>query len=374
MPSRRALLRATASATLAGALAGCVTSEGGPEAAEWRASAAGSGRLTRPVVSRRAVASSGRLEDGDEGRVDAFDPDTGERLWRSGIEEPTGLAVDGERVYAGRRRPGRVLAFDVESGDREWTAGVRNRASSIAPAGETVYVANGSLAAIDATDGTVRWEREGVDDVDFTVTVAPSDLLAATRDGVFFADDTGVVALSPADGSVRWRWRADGEGSDGWEWTTAGPYPHDDRIYVGDSERGRIAAIDADTGEPAWERTLRGAEVVVGFHAQNRDLVVATRTSPSTDAGAGTVHVLDRRDGTPRRTISLEAPPTDAASRADRFVLALDEGTVVGLDVGWDEPELWRASLPGNESAVATDGATGYALDGEGTLWALDEP
>lgn len=368
MPSRRRLLRATASTAVAAGLAGCSVLADGPPAAAWRASTTGSGARATPALSTGVLATSGRIDGGD-GRVDAFDADTGERLWRSGIEEPTGLAADADRVYAGRRRPGRVLSFDAETGEREWTAAVDNLASSLATAAESVYVANGTLAAIDAADGTVRWEREYVEDVEFTVTLAPSDLLAATRDGPLFADDTGVVALSADDGSLRWRWRADE-----WAWTSAGPYVHGDRVFVGDSERGRVAAIDGATGDAVWERTLDAAEVVVGFHAQNRKLVVATRTGPTNDSGTGTVHVLDRRSGTPKRTVDLDNPPVRGASALDRFVLGLADGTVVGLDVGWQDAVRWRATLPGEDPTVATDGRNGYAHTEDGTLWALNEP
>lgn len=369
MPSRRTTVRALGSAALTAVLAGCSVLDDGPAAAEWRASTTASPTRATLALSTGLVATSGRFDGGSDGRVDAFDADSGERLWRSAIEEPTGLAADGDLVYAGRRRPGGVLAFDVEGGDREWTADVDNLASSLAVAGGTVYAANGTLAAIDTADGTVRWERSGVDDVDFSVTVAPSDMLAATRDGVVFADDAGAIALAAADGSVRWRWRADE-----WESATAGPYVYDDRVFVGGNERGRVVALNRGTGDPAWERSLDGAATVVGFHAQNRHLVVATRTGSTDEAGAGTVHVLNRRQGTTERTLSFDAPPTNAASAGDRFVLALADGTVVGLDVGWDAPERWRASLPGTEPAVATDGEFGYAHTDEGTLWALNEP
>jgi hypothetical protein len=135
-----------------------------------------------------------------------------------------------------------------------------------------------------------------------------------------------------------------------------------------------VVALDRETGDPVWERSLDGAATVVGFHAQNRHLVVATRTGPTADAGAGTVHVLNRREGTTERTASFDAPLTNAASAHDRFVLALSDGTVVGLDVGWEDPELWRASLPGTEPGVATDGDMGYARTEGVTLWALNDP
>lgn len=368
MPSRRAMLRAAASSVVATSVAGCAGLDGGPAAADWRASVAGCSALSTPAPSTGVVATSGRIDGGDDGRVDAFDPDTGERLWRSGVAEPTGLAADGDRVYAGRRWPGRVLAFDATSGDREWTADVGNLGSAIATAGQTVYVANGSLAAVDAATGTVRWEQAAVQGTNFTVTAGPTDQLAATDEGALFADGAGVVALAPDDGGVRWRWRPDG-----WETTTAGPYVYD-RVFVGGGERGRVVALDRDGGEVLWERSLDGAASVVGFHVQNRTLVVATRTAATADAGAGTVHVLDRTGDTVERAVSVDAPPTATASAGDRFVLALADGTVVGLDVGWADPERWRASLSTDDAMVATDGDAGYAVDGDGTLWALAEP
>jgi outer membrane protein assembly factor BamB len=374
MLSRRAVLRAAATSVATatiGGLAGCLGfGDDGPEAAAWRASTtAGIGR-TSPVVSSNVVATLGHREDGDGGRIAGFDADTGEERWSANVGRPTGLAADGDHVYAGVKTSGdtgRVVAFTADRGERKWIAEVRNLASALAATGDTVYAANGTLAAIDADDGRVRWEAEERADTGFSVLYAPDDQLAATDDVVAFADTDSLHGLSPDDGATVW----DHPFSD-WETSTAGPYVVNDRLYVGSSEAQQVVAVDRERGERAWRREYASAGTVVGFHAQNRSLVVAARTRPGTDEGTGSVRVLDPADGAVGRTVDLDAPPARTASAQDRFVVALGDGTVVGFDVGWDDPELWRASLGGEDVRVATDGQTGYAHADDGTLWALE--
>ena len=381
MPSRRAVLRAnavTAAATIGG-LAGCLgLGDDDPDAAEWRASTtAGVGRAS-PVATWNVVATLGHRDDGDGGRVDAFHPDTGERRWTADVGRPTGLAADGEHVYAGVKTggdAGRVVAFTADRGEREWTVDVRNLASALVTTGDTVYAANGTLAAIDAADGSVRWEVEERAGTGFSVLAAPDDQLAATDDAVAFAGSDRVLALAPSDGTTAWEHAlAD------WETSAAGPYLWNDRAYVGSSEAQQVVALERESGDSggsvgrAWRREYGSAGTVVGFHAQNRRLVVAARTRPGTDDGTGSVRVLDPVDGAVTREIDLDAPPARTASADDRFVVATGDGTVRGFDVGWDDPELWRASLGGADVRVATDGQTGYAHADDGTLYALEPP
>ena len=376
MPSRRAVLRATATAGAAGiggALSGCLGfGDDGPEAAAWRASTtAGVGRVS-PVVASNVVVTLGQRSDDDGGRIEAFDAESGEERWAADVGRPTGLAADDDHVYTGvktGRDAGRVVAFAAESGERAWTASVRNLASALAATGDTVYAANGTLAAIDAADGSVRWEVADRAGVDFSVLLAPDDQLAATDDAVVFADVDRAIALSPTDASTAWQRELED-----WASSTAGPYVYNDRVYVGSGEAQQVVALDGERGASAWRREYGSAGTVVGFHAQNRSLVVASRTRPSSDDGTGTVRVLDPATGAVARTVDLASAPASTASAHDRFVVATGGGTVAGYDVGWEDPELWRASLSGNEVRVATDGQTGYAHGDDGTLWALDAP
>ncbi|WP_323676173.1 PQQ-binding-like beta-propeller repeat protein [Halorubellus sp. PRR65] len=354
MLSRRDVLRATASAGSAGivgGLAGCLGfGDGGPEAAVWRASTtAGVGRAS-PVVASDVVATLGHREDGDGGRVEAFDAEDGERRWTADVGRPTGLAADGARVYVGSKSDGgvgRVTAFGVADGERAWTAPVENLASALTATGDTVYAANGTLAAIDASDGAVRWEVEERAGVEFAVLAAPDDQLAATDDAAVFAGVDRAMALSSSDGTTAWD-----HALEDWESSTVGPYVDDDRVYVGSSEAQRVVALDRDRGAPVWRREYASAGAVVGFHAQNRSVVVAARTRPSADDGTGTVRVVDPDDGTVNRTVALDAPPERTASAHDRFVVATGDGTVRGYDVGWEDPELWRASPSGDDVRV----------------------
>jgi outer membrane protein assembly factor BamB len=165
--------------------------------------------------------------------------------WRTSIAQ--GLNAGPPVATAGRVALGtqdkRVYAFDAESGDREFayeTGGPVETAPAVASADDLVHAhsTDGDLYAIDGT-GSVAWHEEGVDSrgfvrragsllVDFdphSDTVSGYDARDGTRrftrevaayrfpgltSDVFVVpvpdgpDERRLVALSPADGSVRW--------------------------------------------------------------------------------------------------------------------------------------------------------------------------
>ncbi|WP_459193779.1 outer membrane protein assembly factor BamB family protein [Halosimplex sp. J119] len=111
--------------------------------------------------------------------IEAVHVGSEEHLWTYSDDAiVTGMAVTGDRVYVGRDAEPGVAAIDLETGERidDWAPDVGAAATYVQPgnarprvAGETVYLwtrasemgTDGTLHAIDAGSGAVRWSRDG---------------------------------------------------------------------------------------------------------------------------------------------------------------------------------------------------------------------
>ncbi|WP_408958556.1 PQQ-binding-like beta-propeller repeat protein [Natrinema sp. 74] len=371
MPSRRSILAAGVG-VLPAVAAGCVSVSWfrKPAGTDWSASVSKSGILESPVATEGVVAAGGRRDEAlEKGRLVAFDTETGNQQWEYALGRMTGLAAADGTVYVGEKRASnrsRVLAFDARTGERRWTRTVDNRSSAMAVANETLYTANGGLAALETADGSIRWERSRVAETSFTVVAAPDDQLAADDHAVYFGDADGVVALSPTDGTPSWSWRPAQ-----WETTAVGPTPTGDAVYVGGG--GDVAALDAADGSARWRISFgRGAEIT-GFHATDSSLLVAEATDDAPSDTFGTVYELSLEDGSERYEMRFDAPVTQAASTAATFVVGTDDGTVTWTD-GASFSGRFETTLPADNFVLGAAGERAFAQTGEGTLWALSPP
>lgn len=371
MPSRRSIL-AAGSAALSGFLAGCSASplSQSPAGTNWSASVPQPASLAPPVVAGDRVTVGGH-RDGDleRGRVVVFDATTGERLWQYDLGRTTGLTATNDAVYVGEKggqRGARLVAFDAATGERRWTQSVGNLASALTVADGVLYAANGSLAALDTTDGAIRWEHESVADADFTVVAAPDDQLAADDRAVYFGDQRGVVALDPADGRLDWRWRPDQ-----WGGTGVGPTLVGDTIYAGAD--GAIAALDAATGESRWRTSFGMDARVHGVHETESTLLVAEATDEAPSDTFGTVYELSRDDGRERYETRFDAPVARTASTAETFVVGTAAGQLTWTDgaSSFDQPET---TLPSETYVLGGGGEQAFAQTDAGTLYALSAP
>jgi polyvinyl alcohol dehydrogenase (cytochrome) len=199
---------------------------GPPNAALWAS----------PVVYRHEVIVAVASPYGDQpyvaGRLYALDASTGRVRWmtcvRPGCVPGDGIwstpAIDpGGTAFVGVGNPDDgVLAFDPLTGERKWLTTLypdRGRDLDVG-ASPVVFTLQGReaiaqatnegmFAVLDARSGDPLWSRELV------AGSAVHGLLASPAyDGTaFFAasagDPTGVLALNPTDGSVRWRYLTD---------------------------------------------------------------------------------------------------------------------------------------------------------------------
>ena len=346
MNTRREFLAGVGASVAAGTLAGCLnrTAVIGGSAAEtaatqfrggldrqgvqnvavptdveraWRYDGLNTGDHTAAKASPVLAPTGDVIVPGDNGEVWALTPE-GDRRWRAAVE-PVSRGIHGTpaiangTVYIGAY-DGALYAFDLETGDRHWRTSLGDAiGSSPAYHDGRVYIAvehsepSGSLAAVDALDGSVRWtDDRPTDHPHSTIGLdrAAGRLVVGSNDGVCYG-------WSFPDLARRWTFETDGpikgpvaiadgravfgswdgriyavdveDGSEAWSFAAAedvmsGPAIADGVVYIG-SHDGNLYAIDADAGEQRWQFSTGGmligcpvvtpAHVLAGSHDGN---------------------------------------------------------------------------------------------------------
>lgn len=401
MPSRRDLLAATATAG-ATALAGCggggdaATDPGrrwpqfgydaantahNPDArgpreeprAAWVRVGGGYYRnSTQPLVDGAVYANEGyrgaTALDPASGEVRWHDPESYKALTPALVDDGGGFVLPGgfgfRRVAAG----GGVSVLDRRLDYHDWETDLDYPESPATVADGTLVagigggVTGGSVVAVDAADGSIRWEFP----VEMPVWATP-----AVRDGVVYAaqrDDQGrkpdvqgtVYALELAGGEELWS-RPLGE-SPRFDPVDA-PVAGDDLVYV-PCGVGPLVALDAETGEPAWTLDPPGG----------------VQASPALADGTlyvgdldGTFHALDATTG--EELWTAEVGTFYGGSAVGRNgVFAIDaEGTLVCWSHGGFERWRLRLDPPVSGSPVPAGGRL-FVGTGDGLLYGLAEP
>ena len=373
MPSRRSFL-ATSGTLLAGVLAGCsgtILSQS-PDGTQWTASVPEPTSLSPPCVTNGWVAVGGyHSSQSGNSQLAVFDATDGTRQWDIDLERITGLTASDGRIYAGERGGPRgaqaqIYAFDESSGEQLWTQAVNNLASALTVSDETLYAANGSLAALETSDGTLRWEQSSIDGIDFTVIAAPDDQLAADDTAVYFGNQGGVVTLSPSDGTLLWAWQPEN-----WPSTTVGPLPVDTHVYVGAD--GNVAALDRTTGQLQWRSSFGMDARVQGFHKTESSLLVAESTAQAPSGTFGTLYELSLQNGTERYERRFETPVTQTTSTLDRFIVGTDAGRVTWVD-RLSSFEQAQTTISSETFLLGAGDEQVFAQTTNGTLYALTQP
>ncbi|WP_345779392.1 PQQ-binding-like beta-propeller repeat protein [Natrinema sp. SYSU A 869] len=373
MPSRRSFL-ATGSTLLTGILAGCsrtILSQS-PNGTQWTASVPEPTSLSPPCVTNGWLAVGG-YHDGqlENSQLAVFDATNGTRQWDVDLGRITGLTASDGCIYVGekggpRGTQAQIYAFDAPSGEQLWTQAMNNLASALTVTNEALYAANGSLAALETSDGTLRWEQSSIAGTNFTVVAAPDDQLAADDTAVYFGDQGGVVALSPSDGTLLWAWQPED-----WPSTTVGPLPVDTRVYVGAD--GIVAALDRTTGQLQWRSSFGMDARVQGFHRTESSLLVAEATTQAPSGTFGTVYELSLRNGTGRYERRFETPVTQTTSTSDTFVIGTDAGQITWVDglSFFDQP---KTTISNETILLGAGDEHVFVQTTNGTLYALSRP
>jgi outer membrane protein assembly factor BamB len=175
-------------------------------------------------------------------QLHALDLATGALVWGP-VEIPATYFSSGHAYEDGRvfvlDFDGNLRAFDAESGAALWTRQLGAYATSAPTAiGGVVYAGAGSLYAVDAADGAIRWRS--------TVSGGDHSSPAVALDGVFVSRTCNVRKADLLTGSEIWNGGGTCSGGGGRTAAYAA-----DRLYVRDPYAGQLpvgAAYDALDG------------------------------------------------------------------------------------------------------------------------------
>lgn len=287
----------------------------------------------------------------------------GTRAWefRAGGAFPAAPTIDGDTVYAGSS-DGRVYALSLVDGKQRWSYDAREEMGTHpAVAGGTVFVMSlqDTLVALDARTGEWKWlhrrEARGIDR-GFTIRGAANALVRGTT--VFGAYSDGyVAALEAANGQVRWE-RSVAPGGDYTD--VDGLWLEGNRLFAA-AYSGALLALDADTGAPVWTFHAPLISRVTG----SGGLVIAE--------GATQLHGLTPATGQPVWSVPLHGTAGGAPVLAGKWLLvpAQDGGLrFVEPSTGRTLRAFDGGSGVAGEPGV--DGNRIYVLSNGGVLYALD--
>jgi outer membrane protein assembly factor BamB len=283
------------------------------------------------------------------GSTETNAPTEKSRRWTLDRSElgPKAEPIDGYAVVDDRlliTTNGELHAVDTGDGSELWATEPGRGGGKPAVTDDTVYVARGyspdaGISALDLTDGSEQWRSPSVFDVTSALTLVDDTIyVAVLRDTEF---NTGtILALDAEDGSVRWEF-------DGPAQMAPTPAVADGTVHVGGGNEGRVYALDAASGETLWVTDtadwMRIPPTVVG----------ETVYVPSNFAER--LYALDTADGTERWSVGLSVTASVAAT-TDTVFVPTDDG-IAALDAEGETRwrETFGDSFQSNPPVVAGD-------------------
>ena len=270
-------------------------------------------------------------------------------------------AVDGEAIFAADVN-GRVAAFDRYTGKTLWTRKLKVSVSGAVGVGSgrvVVGTLSGDVIALDAATGEDLWRSK-----------VPSEVLAAPATNgdvvVVQTQDDRLIALEASSGQQRWIY----------ENTpavltlrgTSAPLLTDYVVYAGLST-GKVIAIDTQRGLPIWEQRIavptgrteleRMVDIDGGLLLSGNTLYVASYQGRVAGLDAQSGQVLWQREA---------SSYVGVAEGFGNTYVSLAEGAVEGVDersstAMWSNKNLLRRQLSGPavfSSYIAVGDYQGY--------------
>ncbi len=228
--------------------------------------------------------------DGDSDVMAAFDPDTGDELWRVPIG-PTYPGQDGSfagpmstpllvgNLVIGLSGWGRLLAVGRLDGEPVWSTQLTEDYGAVMPEygfatspllqGGVLVVQigapDGSIAGFDPATGALRWKAGG----DVIAYQSPVSMSIGGRAQVVAAGMTELFGVDPVSGDILWEFEHGGTGYLGAR-SLVPVAAGGDRVFLAfPGESSTVLAIDpaAAAGAPLWEdRTIRNSYAVAVYH------------------------------------------------------------------------------------------------------------
>jgi outer membrane protein assembly factor BamB len=271
---------------------------------------------------------------------------------------PGAPAVDGDTVYAGSS-DGRLYAIALATGKERWRYDAKEELGTRpVVAGGTVFVASlqDTLFALDARTGAWKWHHRREARPGFTIRGAAG---AAVKDSVVYAgySDGWVAALDVSNGRVRWERSVAPTGD---YLDVDGLQIEDGRVYA-TAYSGAVLALDAKTGDTTWTFRAPGAARVAVHGGLAVVVAVGSVFGLARDTGAAlwTVPLTGAPAAAPVFAGSLVAVPTGKGGL--RFLEASSGRTLRVFDPG-----------SGVTGAPGLLGGRMYVLSNAGGLFALD--
>ncbi|WP_053949053.1 PQQ-binding-like beta-propeller repeat protein [Halolamina sediminis] len=249
------------------------------------------------------------------GRTVAVDRRTGEVRWEyaAGNADGAPTAV-GETVFLPGRR---LLALDGVTGERRWAADdLPNPPGPVAATDSTVFAeSDGTLSAVDAADGSVRWE-ESVPEPSYDAPVVGDAVVA------MMGSEGLLQAIPRTDEAERWQRQVPGG--------QVAPSIADGRVLAVSDTNDSLLAFDARTGETDWTTDLGptvDTRVAVGGETA---FVMGYDESVEEDS----LFCIDTTSGTVRRTVSLRTAADEPLATEGTGVALADDGVLfpAGVD------------------------------------------
>jgi len=256
-------------------------------------------------------------------------------------------AVDGNNIYVADS-DGRVLAFNRESGDLLWKKTLNKPVSGAMGVGNGLLLLGtlrGEVLALDTASGEEKWHAQVGSEV-----LAPP---AINQDAVIVqAQDDRITALNPADGSQLWRF--DNTPAPLTLRGTSAPLVTGRLALVGLSS-GKVIALEARTGVPVWEQRVaiaQGRSELERIVDIDGSLLLSGNTLYVTSF-QGQVAGLDLDSGEVLWQHQASSY-TGVAERVGHVYLSQADGTVVSLDertasLMWSNDALARRELSAPE-------------------------
>jgi outer membrane protein assembly factor BamB len=229
---------------------------------------------------------------GADGRVGAYDVETGRRVWETELDTALGgcVGLGEDRVTVGTR-DGHVIALARDSGREVWRARVSSEVLAPPVAGGGYVIAqtvDGRVHALAAEDGKRLWVYERSEPALSLRGLATPVLLA---DAVLAGFASGrLVALALADGALLWEAPvSQARGRNEIERLVdvdASALVFPDAIYAA-TYQGRLTAFNPRSGNVIWSREL---STYTGLAADAERLYATDER--------GHVIAFDRRNGT----------------------------------------------------------------------------
>ncbi len=233
-----------------------------------------------------------------------------------------------------------------------------------------------TVVALDATDGTERWQYD-VSDEDY----GGVNGLAAGDGAVYAGGIAGLTAIEATDGSERWLYPVDNPDSANPQWggfftptavagTVYGATRVDD---AAGASSYKLVALDAATGTERWAIPISTEQV--GVPASDGTLVVVEFYTLEDDLRWPNLGAFDAATGESRWVSEIRDverwPTTRPVVTADLVYLGSQNGEVVARSTT-DGSRVWRVDLGAVLDTLTIEDGTLYATTSDSVLHALN--